>query len=112
MIYDYKTTNTSFLEVANELREKYNVKNNLFMLKLYDSKLQGVDPYDPAINSETKARIYRECKNNIRYFLRELSRIPTTGASAIPFKLSIANCAQMYLVEHNINYLKFGGYLL
>ena len=105
MIYDYKTTNTSFLEVANELREKYNVRNNLFMLKLYDSKLQGVDPYDPAINSETKARIYRECKNNIRYFLRELSRIPTTGASAIPFKLSIANCAQMYLVEHNINYL-------
>lgn len=105
MIYDYKTMNKTFLKVANELRETYHVKNNLFMLKLYDENLQGVDPYSDSLTMEDKARIFRECKNNIWYFLREVSRIPTTGASSIPFKLSIANCAQMYLIEHNVNYL-------
>ena len=105
MIYDINTTNISFLRTAHILREKYKVRNNLFMLKLYDESLQGVDPYSPNLTDEQKARIFKECCINMWYFIREVSRIPKEGGGAVPFRLSVASAAQLYIIEHNINYL-------
>ena len=82
MIYDITTNNRSFLVVSQQLKE-HGVKNNKFMLALYDEKLVGVDPYSPDLTEEQKIRIYREIRLNKWYYLREVIRIPVTGTDGI-----------------------------
>ena len=107
-IYDTKTKNISFLQTAKDL-SRLGVKNNKFFLKLYDTKLIGVNPFDPLISPETAARIVIECVRNPWYYLREIARIPEQGASMGPgsgsvFQLHRANLAAIYLYLLNINF--------
>lgn len=104
MIYDISTSNRSFLVVSQQLKE-HGVKNNKFMLTLYDEKLVGVDPYSPDLTEEQKIRIYREIRLNKWYYLREVIRIPVTGTDGIRYGLNIGNCAQSYAYWRNLNFI-------
>lgn len=101
MIYDYNTSNKSFINVSNELAKR-GVKNHKFMLALYDESLVGVDPYSPNLTLEQKARIFAECSRNLWYFLREVVRIPVAGKS-IPYSLNLGNLALTYIKHLNLN---------
>lgn len=104
MIYDIKTRNRSFLETAMKLKEK-GVKNNKFMLTLYDESLVGVDPHSDNLTPAQQAAIYVEICKNKWYYLREVVRIPTTGSGGIPYAMNIGNCAQSYASSRNLNFI-------
>lgn len=103
MIYDIKTSNISFLKVSKYLRDS-GIKNNKFMLVLYDKTLSGVDPYSDEVenNVELQLRIYREICKNSWYYLREIVRIPADGRDS-PYEANIANITMAYLKERNKN---------
>ena len=105
-IYDWETTNLSFLQVASDLN-RLGIKNNAFFLKLYDKGLQGIDPHGPitVMSNELCQRIMAECMRNIWYFLREVCRIPDQGNSkGIPYKLNRANLAATWCFVNNIDH--------
>jgi hypothetical protein len=96
-IYDYDTSNASFIAMASLLYRK-GVKNYNFFLKLYDEDLVGVDPYDEDLDTQTKMKILMECRRNFWYFIREVMIIPGTGK----FKLNRGNLAGAWALVHNI----------
>lgn len=104
MIYDVTTKNTSFLELSKYLRQ-HKIKNNKFMLTLYDETLQGVDPYDPSLTMDQKTRIYTEICTNIWYYIREVARVKTGKPGGVPFKLILGTMAQIYTIGFNLNYI-------
>ena len=106
-IYDWKTTNQSFIELHNDLR-RLGIKNNKFFLKLYDRDLLGVDPYSPTLPLETQIKIYIECVVNPWYFLREIARIPSPGKPIEPgggdrYEIDRNNVATWWLFLHHID---------
>jgi len=103
MIFDVKTKNISFLKVSKLLRER-GVKNNKFMLALYDEGLRGLDPRSKKVaeDPELQLRILREITNNIWYFIREVVLIPAEGQD-VPYELNLGNCTLTYLREKNRN---------
>ena len=106
MIYDVKTKNLSFLRISKMLREK-GIRNNKFMLTLYDEGLQGVDPRSKEVENspELQLRIYREICRNVWYYLREVVRIPADGAE-IMYELNIANATMAFLKLLNRNIIE------
>lgn len=104
MIYDVHTKNKSFLRMSKVLRDK-GVKNNKFMLTLYDESLVGVDPFSPTLTPAQKVAIYTESCNNIWYFIREVVRIPADGA-VIPYELNLGNLTLTYLRLLNKNIIE------
>ena len=103
-IVDLKTTNQSFLRLA-EIYRRMGVKNNVFHLTLLQPELQGIDPHDPDLDEETKVRIGIECKWNIWYYLREVVRIPpTAGNTPIKFKANRGNIALMWCFLNHIDF--------
>ncbi len=102
---NFETTNQSFIDMHNYLKST-GIDNNDFFLTLYDANLLGVDPRDPLLTREQKARIARECIVNYWYFLREVVRIPDQGgavASGVRYKLHRGNLALNYLFILNYN---------
>lgn len=103
MIYDINTKNRSFIKIAAELRRK-GVKNNKFMLALFDETLIGIDPRDKYLTKEQQLRIYQECCINKWYFLREVVRIPVEGLEdGIQYGLNLGNLTMSYLKSKNKN---------
>jgi len=103
MIYDIKTKNISFLKIAAELRRK-GIKNNKFMLALYDDGLVGVDPRDKNLSAAMKVKIYNEICVNPWYYLREIVRIPVEGREdGMPYHIHLGNLTMSYLKWKNIN---------
>lgn len=100
---DIKTKNISFLKISKELRDK-GVKNNKFMLQLNDETLQGVDPYSTNLTPEQQVRIYRECCENIWYFLREVVHVPADGAE-VPYLANLGNITMTYLRRLNKSFI-------
>ena len=98
------TNNKSFLDMHYYLKS-IGIKNNKFMLTLYDKDLAGIDPYDPRLNQMMKQKILRECLCNYWYFLREVVRIPDQGAqgSGVKYKLHRGNLALSFLDLLNLN---------
>lgn len=101
MIYDVKTKNISFLKMSKYLRD-HNVKNNKFMLTLYDESIQGLDPRSASLTAEQQVRIYRETCRNLWYFLREVIHVPADGAE-VPYIANIGNLTFSYLRSMNRN---------
>lgn len=103
MIYDINTSNKSFLKVASKLK-KMGVKNNKFMLALYDKSLVGVDPFSDDLTDKQKIAIFREVSINKWYYIREVVRIPVDGViKGIPYKLNLGNLTLSYLKSKNKN---------
>ena len=102
-IVDYNTTNTSFIKMAMLLKEM-GIKNNKFMLALYNTRLQGVNPYDPNLSEEMKVMITCEIKLNPWYYIREVVRITSQGTEGgVPFCLDRANLSFFWLYMNSIN---------
>ena len=102
-VYSQKTTkNKSFLDMHHYLKS-IGIKNNEFMLTLLDPDLDGVDPYDPNLNTYYKQKILRECITNYWYFIREVVRIPSAGGAPIKYKLTRGNLALNFCQCLNLN---------
>lgn len=105
MIYDISTKNLSFVRMAKKLKTLYNVRNNKFMLELYNEELQGIDPFT-VTDPYTQALIVDEITRNFWYFLREVARVPQEGSdTGISFQLNIGNMAAAYCCYHNISHM-------
>lgn len=101
--YHMSTTNKSFLEMSQYLRDS-GIENNRFMLVLLDPDLARVDPHDPSLNRIMKQKVLRECIYNPWYFFREVVRIPDSGqASGVKFELSRGNLALLFCLMMNLN---------
>lgn len=104
-IYDYNTSNVSFIALASILRRKIvngkHIKNYNFFLKLYDEDLVGVDPRDPNLSAQMKVKILYEVRRNFWYFLREIMMIPETGGGT-RFKLHRGNLAMAWSCLMNL----------
>lgn len=103
-IVDYKTTNTSFLELAETYR-RMGIVNCLFPLALYQPELQGVDPYDPNLTTTQKLMIAAEAKHNPWYYLREIARVPVSGSPEPTMYLANrANVAMLWCFLNGFDY--------
>lgn len=103
--YNYETTNMSFIDMFNYLKNTGR-QNHSFHLVIYDPDLIGVDPRDPNLPVNFKAKIARECMVNYWYFIREVVRVPVQGgdvAGGIRYKLHRGNMALSYLFAMNYN---------
>ncbi len=106
-IYDFKTSNKSFVELYNDLY-KLGIKNNKFFLRLYDKDLIGVDPYQAIMPIDLQIKVIYECIINPWYFLREVCRIPEDGApievgGGVQYKIDRNNLASWYLFLNGID---------
>ena len=102
-IYDFDTSNKSFIDVHEQLK-LLGIKNNAFHLLLLNPALKGVDPYDENLSPQMIMMIIQECQLNIFYFLREVVRIPEQGAGPVPFKLDRGTLAALFCFANDINF--------
>lgn len=93
----------SFLNIAEYLKNDCNIKNYDFMLKIYNTALNNIDPHDPNLSNEMKDLVKIECTDNIWYFLRNVVRIPMQGGGYSKFKLNKQNCAQIFCYTLGVN---------
>lgn len=90
-IIDYRTSNTSALNLAAKLR-MMGVKNNAFFLALHNPELQGVDPFSSTLTLDQMAAIGIEIKTNAWYFFREIAKAPAqSGIGNNPIEFNRAN---------------------
>jgi hypothetical protein len=106
-VYDFNTPNKSFTSMYRDLK-KLGINNNKFFLKLYDTDLIGVSPYQKILPKEMWMKIALECVINPWYFLREVCRIPVEGApietgGGVEFELDRNNLASWYLFLNRID---------
>jgi len=95
------TKNLSFLKMSVML-SRMGVRNNKFFLYLSQPDLVNYDPHNLTDNSmELRQRIAYETKVNPWYYFREVIRVPVAGTEAIPFKLSRASLALIWLYFNN-----------
>lgn len=105
---DLGTANKSFLKVAQILKLK-GIKNWYFMLEIKDLSLVNIDPYacdkdgNSILTQDQVSRIMTECLKNPWYYLREISRIPDQGGTAVHYKANRANMAQAWCSINSID---------
>lgn len=101
-IIDYKTTNPTFLHLANVYSE-IGISNCAFHLSLLDPTLSGVDPFSEDLTIEQKRRIIRECKRNFWYYCREIERVDSQGSfENVPYRANRSNIALLWLYFNHI----------
>lgn len=101
--YHMSTTNKSFLEVHQYLKDS-GIENNRFMLTLLDPDLARIDPHDPSLSTMMKTKVLKEILYNPWYFFREVVRIPDSGqATGVKFELSRGNLALLFCLMLNLN---------
>ena len=101
--YQMSTSNKSFINMHYYLKS-VGIKNNKFMLSLFDPDLAGVDPYDPGLSLEMKMKIQREVHRNYWYFLREVVRVTANGnPRGIKYELNRGNLAFNFCSMYNLN---------
>ena len=100
---EMESSNSSFIEMHHYLKAK-GIKNNAFMLLLYDPSLAGVDIYDPNLTFDTKRRILLETSRNPWFFFRNI-RMPVQGSGGhgVRFKLHRGNMAMLFMMMLNFN---------
>lgn len=97
----YQTTNVSAIKVHKLLRD-LGVKNNKFMLTLYDTGLAHINPFSKNLSEEWKRRIHAEVCRNFWYYLREIVRINVPGGTT-KFLFHRGNVAVEWLLLNNVN---------
>ena len=101
-IVDTKTTNESFLKIADTYRQM-GIRHWYFMLALHNPRLQGVDPHDPKLTREQINWIQIECRTNVWYYLREVAYLPpSSGIDPIRFKANRGNIALVWCFLNHI----------
>lgn len=108
--YDIGTSNKSFLQVARDLSDR-GIKNWYFMLEVKDPYVVGINPYqcddkgNTTLSKDQISRIMIEISRNMWYYLREICRIPESGASGggVPYIANRGNIAQAWCFLHGID---------
>ena len=101
--YHMSTTNKSFLEVHQYLKDS-GIENNKFMLVLLDPDLARINPHDPNLSTMMKTKVLKECLYNPWYYFREVVRIPDSGqATGVKFELTRGNLALIFCLMMNLN---------
>ena len=103
--YQMETTNRSFLNMHYYLKD-IGIRQNKFMLVLFDRDLAAVDPHDKMLSLQAKAKITREVILNYWYFIRECVRIPDSGGTVgggKKYELNRGNMALSFCMLFNIN---------
>ena len=102
--YDMGTQNTTFLQVANDLKT-LGIKNWYFLLEICDPQVLSIDPYSvdketghSNLSKDQVTRVINECARNPWYHLREISLIPDQGGVAVHYKANRGNIAQTYCI--------------
>ena len=67
--YDFATRNKYFLDLYKYLKSK-RIKNNKFMLKIYDTELISIDPFDLNLSESDKQKVLDEIEKNFFYYVR------------------------------------------
>ena len=98
--YQTSTRNKSALELSYFLKAK-GIKNNRFMLALYDPDLAGIDPYDPQLSLPMKIKVLKECQRNFWYFVREVVRVPSSGPP-VHYQFNRGNLAYNFCASMNL----------
>jgi len=93
-IPDYDTTNTTWVRLAGVMKSM-GIENYNFHLALHNPDLKGVDPHSNTLSQLEISMIADEAAINPWYYLREVIRVPASGA-AEPVKLR-ANRANVSL---------------
>lgn len=108
-LIDLGTSNKSFIQVAKDLKS-FGIKNWWFCLEIFDTSLTKINPYNcDKLTGETNlsrdqvSRIMLECARNPWYYLREISRIPDPGGTAISYKANRGNIAQAWCFFNSID---------
>lgn len=105
MIYDFNTSNESAIKVAKQLKD-LGVENYCIHLTLYDESLAGIDPLDEKhLTLVQKAKIKKEIRINLWYYLREIVRIKETGGTT-RYKFHRGNIAQTYCFLLNLDIIE------
>lgn len=100
----FSTKNRSFVNMHEFLKAK-GIKNNAFMLLLYDPDLAKINPRDPNLPFFWQQRVLRECLLNYWYFIREIVRIPQEGGDGegSMYQLHRGNLAYNFCSIMNLN---------
>ncbi len=99
----HNSKNVTFLRISKVLK-MMGIKNNHFMLSLFDPMLMNVDPHDyKSITPELATRIFLECRRNVWYYLREVVRIPMSGGDSVPYELTRGNLALTWLYYNDLD---------
>lgn len=102
-VYQMSTNNKSFLEMHYYLKSR-GIKNNKFMLILFDTDLAGVDPHDPKLSYMMKQKVLREIRRNYWYYLREVVRVTQDGnPNGVPYRLDRGSMAFHFCFLFNFN---------
>lgn len=102
-VYQMSTSNKSFLNMHYFLKSR-GIKNNRFMLTLYDTDLAGIDPHDPNLSGVMKQKVAREVARNYWYYLREVVRVKEDGnPRGVPYRLDRGALAYHFCTMYNMN---------
>ena len=103
--YDFGTTNLSFLETARELKD-LGIKRwyQCLEVKYPQFGVQDLDPYSEELTPEQIGYLVLEAKNNVWFYIREISRVPAKGApKPYRFYLHRAAHATIWCYIHSID---------
>lgn len=98
----YTTQNRSFVTIHYILKQM-GIKNNTFMLQLYDKDLIDVDPMREDLPIEMQVKIHYEISRNIWYFFREIVRIPA-NENKLNFEVNRGNLAIIWAFMLNLDF--------
>lgn len=105
--YDFNTKNKSFMDLYNDLYHM-GIKNNKFFLRIYDTDLIGINPYQSILPLDLQLKILVEIMINPWYYLREVCRIPEDGkpieiGGGTAYQIDRNNVAAWYLFLNGID---------
>ena len=103
--YDFGTSNLSFLETARELKD-LGIKRwyQCLEVKYPQFGVQDLDPYSEELTPEQIGYLVLEAKNNVWFYMREISRVPAKGApKPYRFYLHRAAHATIWCYIHSID---------
>lgn len=115
MYYAKNTTNKSFLDMWHLLQRK-KVKNNIFMLRVFDHALIDFSPkmyiemdHDSDEFQLLQIRIRNECAKNIWFYFREIAMLPTFDDNGEliykPFRLTEESMNMIYLYDAGASFI-------
>lgn len=103
-VIDYNTNNETFLRLVH-LYKSMGIDNCEFILALYQPELSGIDPHDPDLDQETKAKILAESQYNPWYYFREVHRVPpSSGSVPAKFRANRGNIAMFWSFFNHIDF--------
>lgn len=95
------TSNLSALKM-HDILSQLGVKNNKFMLTIFDTDLMYINPFDKNLSVEMQRRVHAEIVRNYWYYLREIVRINVPGGTT-SFEFHRGNLALSWLLINSIN---------